>query len=108
MCAAGCKGTAIALELGIAAETLYLRCEQDQGMLFTAFRQAHMERGGENIRHKQYQVAMKGDKGMLIWLGKQLLGQRDRYDLSGAAATAPPPVINVVVQAPQISNGDAG
>ena len=28
-----------------------------------------------SIRRKQYELAMAGDKTMLIWLGKQLLGQ---------------------------------
>lgn len=31
-----------------------------------------------SLRRKQYELAMRGDKTMLIWLGKQLLGQSDR------------------------------
>lgn len=30
-----------------------------------------------SLRHKQYQVAMTGDRTLLIWLGKQYLGQQD-------------------------------
>jgi hypothetical protein len=29
------------------------------------------------LRQKQYQKALEGDTGMLIWLGKQELGQTD-------------------------------
>lgn len=30
-----------------------------------------------SLRHKQYQQALKGNTTMLIWLGKQILGQRE-------------------------------
>ncbi len=34
-----------------------------------------------SLRRKQIELAMAGHPTMLIWLGKQLLGQRDRADL---------------------------
>jgi predicted DNA-binding protein (UPF0251 family) len=37
--------------------------------------------GLSNLRAKQYELAMKGDKTMLVWLGKILLKQSDRIDL---------------------------
>jgi hypothetical protein len=33
-----------------------------------------------SIRSKQVQVAMKGNTTMLVWLGKQLCGQRDKTE----------------------------
>jgi predicted transcriptional regulator len=36
-----------------------------------------------SLRRKQYELAMRGDKTMLIWLGKQLLGQSDKTQLTG-------------------------
>jgi len=33
------------------------------------------------IRRKQYQLAMDGDRTMLVWLGKQWLGQTDQLQL---------------------------
>ena len=39
-------------------------------------------KGRSSLRHKQFQLAMKGDKTMLIWLGKQLLGQTEKVELS--------------------------
>lgn len=33
--------------------------------------------GKQSIRGKQFELAMKGNVTMLIWLGKQLLGQTD-------------------------------
>lgn len=37
-------------------------------------------KGRASLRRKQYEVAMTGDKSMLIWLGKQLLGQSEKLD----------------------------
>lgn len=33
-----------------------------------------------SLRRKQIQLADDGDRTMLIWLGKQHLGQRDKFD----------------------------
>lgn len=35
------------------------------------------------LRQKQVGMALAGDKTMLIWLGKQYLGQADRQEVSG-------------------------
>ena len=44
------------------------------------------DRGKQSLRRTQWETAMSGGKGayvMQIWLGKQMLGQRDRHELSG-------------------------
>lgn len=33
-----------------------------------------------SIRRKQFELAMAGNATMLIWLGKQMLGQKERID----------------------------
>ena len=33
-----------------------------------------------SLRAKQVQLALDGDRCMLVWLGKQWLGQKDRLD----------------------------
>jgi hypothetical protein len=38
------------------------------------------EKGKMSLRHKQFDVAMKGSYVMLIWLGKQWLNQHDKAD----------------------------
>jgi hypothetical protein len=40
--------------------------------------------GRVSIRRKQFEVAMAGDRSLLIWLGKQGLGQKDKMDFSEA------------------------
>lgn len=39
-----------------------------------------------SIRRQQWLRARAGDTGMLIWLGKQLLGQREKQDIDMKAA----------------------
>lgn len=39
-----------------------------------------MEKGKMSFRRQQYKAAEAGNTTMLIWLGKQYLGQRDRND----------------------------
>ncbi len=40
------------------------------------------QQGTASLKRKQYERAMAGHVGMLIWLGKNLLGQTDRQDLT--------------------------
>jgi len=39
--------------------------------------------GKISLRRAQYQEALKGSPSMLIWLGKQLLGQKEKLEASG-------------------------
>lgn len=47
--------------------------------------QEAMERGRNkgfiSLRRAQYQTALKGDRTLLIWMGKQYLGQRDKTEV---------------------------
>lgn len=44
---------------------------------------AGRETGKASLRRMQFDAAKKGNPTMLIWLGKQMLGQRDRKEHSG-------------------------
>lgn len=37
-----------------------------------------------SVRRKQFELAMAGNPTMLVWLGKQILGQSDKAELTGA------------------------
>lgn len=71
-----------------------LRCSPDtlQRRYSAALRRGR-NRGAVSLKRKQYELAMQGDKTMLIWLGKQYLGQKDVVDLThrpGSASGARP------------------
>ena len=79
---AHCTGTQIAGVLGMCAETLYIRCREDKGMTFEEYMYSKRDKGKAHVKHKQYEEALKGDRGMLVWLGKNWLDQKDNHDVN--------------------------
>ena len=73
-----CSGAGIAAYLGICAETLYDRCKKKFNVHFSDYAQEKKSKGIVLLLRKQYQLAMEGDRTMLIWLGKQLAGQSEK------------------------------
>lgn len=73
-----CTQAEMAAVLGCARETIIRRAKEDE-----AFAQA-IEKGREggkaSLRRMQWKKARDGDRTLLIWLGKQYLGQRDRTE----------------------------
>jgi hypothetical protein len=45
--------------------------------------------GRTTLRRLQWQKAQTGDSTMLIWLGKQMLGQRDKADVDATVSGNP-------------------
>ena len=66
--------TAIATILGCSTKTLHRR--------FGPVIKKGQERGNNSLRLMQYQKALDGNITMLIWLGKQRLGQSDRTEIN--------------------------
>jgi hypothetical protein len=61
--------------IGVHPNTFYLTCERINGIPFSQYAQEKRAEGDDHLRMAQYNLAMKGDKTMLIWLGKNRLGQ---------------------------------
>lgn len=75
---AGCLGTEIASFFGMHPETFYHRVEKEKGLGFTEYSSKRKATGEALIREAQYKKAIKKqDNTMLVWLGKQRLGQRE-------------------------------
>ena len=74
---AGAKGTEIAAALGIHFDTLSKRCISEKKSNFSDYSRSKRESGNIKIRLNQMELANNKDRGMLIWLGKNRLGQRD-------------------------------
>jgi hypothetical protein len=83
-----CTDVEIAAFLGVTTRTIENYRAKD-----ATFREA-MERGKAkgliSLRRAQYQEALKGNPTMLVWLGKALLGQKDKIasELSGPDGSA--------------------
>ena len=82
MCGIKCTMSEIAAVLGVSEDTIDRRIHEEYGITFAEFRKQNQGIGKTNIRRKQYELAMKGDKTMLIWLGKQWLKQKDKQDIT--------------------------
>lgn len=79
-----CTKQEIASIVGCHVDTLYAR--------FSDIMQKGVDEGKRSLKRLQWEHAQKGNIQMLIWLGKQWLGQRDRQP-----EEAPNTVINIQV-----------
>lgn len=77
---AGCHGTEICPHFDLSPERFYERVQARYGVSFTIYSQEKKQKGDSILREKQFKKAINGDNMMLIWLGKNRLGQRDRED----------------------------
>ena len=72
----GCTNTEIASFFGCEKSTITKR--------FSINVAKGKEGGKIRLRQKQFETAMNGNVAMLIWLGKQMLDQRDKQDLEAS------------------------
>lgn len=78
----GCSGREIAASIGLNPATIYDRCEKDHGITFTEYSQQKYAKGESILRAHQFAKAIgkttEGDNTLLIWLGKNRLGQKEK------------------------------
>lgn len=67
-------------KLGLSPDTLDRRIKERFGHGFAEYKHKIQEPLRINLMKKQYDVAMSGNVGMLIWLGKQYLKQKDKQE----------------------------
>jgi hypothetical protein len=75
---AGCSTVEISAKFGVDVTTLHDRCVEDNGKNYSLFSQENKSKGDVLLRKIQFDKAIKGDNTMIIWLGKNRLGQRDK------------------------------
>jgi AraC-like DNA-binding protein len=80
LCTVQCSTDEIASYLHLSRWALERACKRDWRQTFGEYRAEQAKFGLANIRNKQYQLAVGGNVTMLIWLGKQYLGQQDRAE----------------------------
>ena len=80
LCAIHCTGEEIAAILKIDYDTLNAAIEREFNSSFSDYFKKHSAKGKMSLRRKQYEVAQSGSVPMLIWLGKQYLGQSDKVE----------------------------
>ena len=72
---------------------------------FSEFYKKHQDEGRASLRRAQWKAAQDGNPTMLVWLGKQMLGQRDRKDLDHTSSdgTMTPAAIERIIVKPDAS-----
>ena len=78
---AGSNGVQVAAMLGISFDTLSRRTNEDKNADFAEYMRQKREKGNNLLKAMQYRLAMDGDRGMLIWLGKNRLDQSDKKEI---------------------------
>jgi hypothetical protein len=78
-----CTGEEIASVLGISYDTLERACKRDKKIKFADYIEQKKKGGKASLRRKQWKLAEKGNATMLIWLGKNMLNQKDKSEVSG-------------------------
>ena len=72
-------GREIAQRLGVSCRTLFRRMEEPEFRDLIPQAEAELK---ISLRTKQVEVALDGNVPMLIWLGKQMLGQKEKLEHS--------------------------
>jgi hypothetical protein len=77
LCVLQCTLEEIAGWFEVSPDTIERRIKEQYGVTFAEYYAKASMRGKIHIRRKQMQVAKSGNVTMLIWLGKQYLGQKE-------------------------------
>lgn len=98
-----CTGEEIAGAVGCSYDTLERACKREQEMSFAEYSEQKRAEGRASLRRNQWKAAEAGNPTMLVWLGKQMLGQTDvmRTDHTSSDGTmAPKPTVIELVAEP--------
>jgi len=80
LCNAQCTQEEISNILGISISTLVRRVKEEKGETYEGYYKKASAGGKASLRRKQFERAEGGSDTMLIWLGKQYLGQADKQE----------------------------
>ena len=78
LCLIQCTAEEIASVLGCSSDTIERRCKKEYEITFAEYIRQKAQGGKASLRRKQWSAADGGNVTMLIWLGKQYLGQADK------------------------------
>ena len=71
--------------LGVSVDTIDRRLKAEGYGGFADFYKSHSDGGKVSLRRAQFKAALDGNPTMLIWMGKQVLGQRDKQEVEHGA-----------------------
>jgi hypothetical protein len=80
LCVLQCLEVEIAGFFDMTVDTLETRVKEMTGMGFSEYFAQKRGTGKIALRRRQMQAALKGDRTMLVWLGKQYLDQAEKQE----------------------------
>lgn len=80
LCSIQCTQEEIAAVMEIHLDNLCQAAKREHGMTFADLFKKWREGGRASLRRQQWKKALEGNPALLIWMGKQVLGQKDQVD----------------------------
>ena len=80
LCEIQCTAVEVCSVMGVCEETLNRLCEDRFDMRFSEYIKSEAAGGRTSLRRMQWDAARQGNPTMLVWLGKQYLGQSDKLE----------------------------
>jgi hypothetical protein len=102
-----CTGEEIAGAMGMSYDTLERACKRDNDMKFAEYSELKRAEGKASLRRAQWKAAQDGNPTMLVWLGKQMLGQTDRNHLDHTSSDGSMTPTAIVFQSPELDESDS-
>ena len=81
LCKIHCTGEEIADVIEVDYDTLNARVNEIHNMNFSDYIKRYAGQGRASLRRMQWKSAEKGNTTMQIWLGKQILDQKDKQEV---------------------------
>lgn len=105
LCFIQCSRREVASWFDCSEETIERACEREKGCDFVTYFEQKRGRGKISLRRKMFDVAMSGDKVMMIWLSKQYLGMSDKQEMKSEVESKERLIINFKEAVNDIKSG---
>ncbi len=92
--------------MGMTSETLNTRLQERGEGSFSTLYKKHGDEGKASLRRAQWKAAQDGNPTMLVWLGKQMLGQRDKKDLDHTSSDGSMTPKEIIIRAANVPSDD--
>ncbi|HEV8036732.1 hypothetical protein [Yoonia sp.] len=92
--------------LNMSDDTLNRRLKERGEKNFAALYKKHSGEGKASLRRAQWKAAQDGNPTMLVWLGKQMLGQRDKKDLDHTSSDGSMTPREIIIRAADAKTSD--
>jgi hypothetical protein len=103
-----CTAEECASVFDCSADTLDRRLKEAGFDGFADFYKRHSGEGKASLRRAQWKAAQDGNPTMLIWLGKQMLGQRDKHDLDHTTNGKDIMPTRILIEGVEVDDGHEG